>query len=178
MRDVLLCSRLFMVDYFSKWRKYMARKYPTKKDYVIVFCSMIFTFVMAIVFLCVYYINITVLLANILFGIGIGIAIGLLLVKKGKEWDKLSDKELKQLDDNFKKKFSLKKPLGIALGGLLGVATLGAVIGKGIASNVREYGDILSQQIFYNIVAFVGFVLSVFMIILVIYGIKSNKISD
>lgn len=64
------------------------------------------------------------------------------------------------------------------MGGLLGIATLGAVIGKGIASNVREHGDILSQQIFYNIVAFVGFVLSVFMIILVIYEIKSNRISD
>ena len=154
----------------------MAKNYPTKKDLVFALCLMIFVFVMSIVFLYVYYINIVVLIANAVFGIGIGL--GLLSVKKSKELDELSDKELEQYANNTKKKFSIKKPLGIAVGGLLGIATLGAVIGKGIASNVREHGDILSQQIFYNIVAFVGFVLSVFMIILVIYGIKSNKISD
>ena len=152
----------------------MAKNYPTKKDYIFALCFMIF--VMAIVFLYVYYINIVVLIANAVFGIGIGL--GLLSVKKSKELDELSDKELEQYANNTKKKFSINKPLGIAVGGLLGIATLGAVIGKGIASNVREHGDILGQQIFYNIVAFVGFVLSVFMIILVIYGIKSNKISD
>ena len=154
----------------------MAKNYPTKKDYIFALCFMIFAFVMSIVFLYVYYINIVVLIANAVFGIGIGL--GLLSVKKSKELDELSDKELEQYANNTKKKFSIKKPLGIAVGGLLGIATLGAVIGKGIASNVREHGDILSQQIFYNIVAFVGFALSVFMIILVIYGIKSNKISD
>ena len=156
----------------------MAKNYPTKKDYIFALCFMIFAFVMSIVFLYVYYINIVVLIANAVFGIGIGLGLGLLSVKKSKELDELSDKELEQYANNTKKKFSIKKPLGIAVGGLLGIATLGAVIGKGIASNVREHGDILGQQIFYNIVAFVGFVLSVFMIILVIYGIKSNKISD
>ncbi len=78
----------------------------------------------------------------------------------------------------MKGKFNLKKPLGIICGSILGISTLGAVIGKGIASNIRQYGDFTTQKVFYCTVAFAAIVFSAFFIVFAIYGLKSNRVSD
>lgn len=156
----------------------MNRKYPKRKDYIISICTLIFMLITGIFMLYNFIINLVFLFATIVLGIGIGAIFGALIVKKLKQWDELSDEEYEQLGKDLKTKFSLKKPLGIICGSLLGIATLGAVIGKGIASNVRQYGDYSTQKLFYCIVGFLGVIFAVVFVFLVVYGLKTNKVSD
>ena len=154
----------------------MNRKYPKRKDYIIVLCASIF-FIIAGTFMLYNFVKELGFLFAII-ALGVGIAIGLPIIKKCREWDKLSDKEYEELGKQLKEKFNLKKPLGIICGSILGISTLGAVIGKGIASNIRQYGDFTTQKVFYCTVAFAGIVFAAFFIVFAIYGLKSNRVSE